>query len=89
VIKASTYRGGETPRHLRSGRDRTAGLTDPVWSLRDVLLYRVPPWPQPQGRYGIGEEQDRGLEQRHSVSPPASRVQRGTQNQMGDLRPTE
>jgi IS1 family transposase len=26
-----------------------AGLTDQVWSLRDVLLFRVPPWPQPQG----------------------------------------
>jgi IS1 family transposase len=25
-----------------------AGVTDRVWSLRDVLLYRVPPWPQPQ-----------------------------------------
>jgi IS1 family transposase len=25
-----------------------AGLTDHVWSLRDVLLSRVPPWPQPQ-----------------------------------------
>ena len=25
-----------------------AGLTDRVWSLRDVLLFRVPPWPQPQ-----------------------------------------
>jgi IS1 family transposase len=25
-----------------------AGLTDQVWSLREVLLYRVPPWPQPQ-----------------------------------------
>jgi len=25
-----------------------AGLTDHVWSLKDVLLYRVPPWPQPQ-----------------------------------------
>lgn len=22
-----------------------AGLTDHVWSLREVLLYRVPPWP--------------------------------------------
>ena len=27
---------------------RAAGLTDHVWSLRDVLLFRVPPWPQPQ-----------------------------------------
>jgi hypothetical protein len=25
-----------------------AGLTDHVWSLREVLLYRVPPWPQPK-----------------------------------------
>jgi hypothetical protein len=26
-----------------------AGLTDHVWSLREVWLYRVPPWPQPAG----------------------------------------
>jgi hypothetical protein len=25
-----------------------AGLTDRVWSLREMLLFRVPPWPQPQ-----------------------------------------
>jgi hypothetical protein len=25
-----------------------AGLTDHVWSLREVLLFRVPPWPQSQ-----------------------------------------
>ena len=25
-----------------------AGLTDQVWSLKEVLRYRVPPWPQPQ-----------------------------------------
>jgi len=25
----------------------TAGLTDHVWTLRDVLLFRVPSWPQP------------------------------------------
>ena len=24
-----------------------AGLTDHVWTLREILLYRVPPWPQP------------------------------------------
>jgi hypothetical protein len=24
------------------------GLTDHVWTLREVLLCRVPPWPQPQ-----------------------------------------
>jgi IS1 family transposase len=27
----------------------TAGLTDRVWTLREVLLFRVPPWPQPAG----------------------------------------
>ena len=25
-----------------------AGLTDHVWSLREVLMFRVPPGPQPQ-----------------------------------------
>jgi IS1 family transposase len=25
------------------------GLTDHVWTLREVLLFRVPPWPQPVG----------------------------------------
>jgi IS1 family transposase len=27
-----------------------AGLTDHVWSLKEVLLYRVPPWPQARVR---------------------------------------
>jgi hypothetical protein len=27
-----------------------AGLTDHVWSLKEVLFYRVPPWPPPQVR---------------------------------------
>ena len=25
-----------------------ARLTDHIWTLREVLLFRVPPWPQPQ-----------------------------------------
>jgi hypothetical protein len=25
-----------------------AGLTDHVWTLREVLLFRAPPWPQLQ-----------------------------------------
>jgi hypothetical protein len=25
-----------------------AGLTEHVWSLKEVLFYRVPPWPQAQ-----------------------------------------
>src|SRR2546426_2251922 len=35
------------------GRPQTpgqaAGLSDPGWTLREVLLFRVPPWPQPAG----------------------------------------
>jgi hypothetical protein len=27
-----------------------AGLTDHVWTLREGLLFRVPPWPQPHAR---------------------------------------
>ena len=26
-----------------------AGLTDHIWSLREMLLFRVPPWPQSVG----------------------------------------
>ena len=26
-----------------------AGLTDHIWTLRELLLFRVPPWPQPAG----------------------------------------
>jgi len=26
-----------------------AGLTEHVWTLREMLLFRVPPWPQPAG----------------------------------------
>ncbi len=26
-----------------------AGLSDHIWTLREVLLFRVPPWPQPTG----------------------------------------
>ena len=40
--------GSATP-----GRPRppamAAGLTEQVWPLREVLLFRVPPWPQPVG----------------------------------------
>jgi hypothetical protein len=25
-----------------------AGLTDHMWTLQEVLLFRVPPWPQPR-----------------------------------------
>jgi len=36
-----------------------AGLTEHVWTLREVLLCRVPPWPQPQILEGVGEDEER------------------------------
>src|SRR5437660_10708028 len=40
------------PGSVRQWRPQTpamaAGWTDHVWILREVLMYRVPPWPQPQ-----------------------------------------
>ena len=40
---------GSTKRWRRRTPAMAAGLTDHVWTLREVLLFRVPPWPQPVG----------------------------------------
>jgi hypothetical protein len=41
--------GTGSPRLWRLGTPAmAAGLTDRVWTLREVLMFRVPPWPQPQ-----------------------------------------
>jgi hypothetical protein len=40
-----------------------AGLADHVWTLREVLLFRVPPWPQPAGveaNSGGGKQPEEG-----------------------------
>ena len=44
-----TNGNGSTKRWQRQTPAMAAGLTDHVWSLREVLLFRVPPWPQPAG----------------------------------------
>jgi hypothetical protein len=42
--------GTGSARHWRPCTPAMAvGLTEHVWTLREVLLYRVPPWPQPAG----------------------------------------
>jgi transposase-like protein len=38
-----------------------SGLTDHVWSLREVLRFRVPPWPQPQTVSNMVLRADRGV----------------------------
>jgi IS1 family transposase len=54
---ASLRQPGRVPEPTKGGSAKqwqpctpamAAGLTDHVWSLKEVLLFRVPPWPQPQ-----------------------------------------
>ena len=46
VVEATN--GGSTKVWRPCTPAMAAGLTDHVWSLKEVLCYRVPPWPQPQ-----------------------------------------
>jgi hypothetical protein len=62
-----------------------AGLTDQVWSLKEVLLLRVPPWPQPQVRERLGQEAERQTAGDRHVYKPARRPERGAENRMRDL----
>ena len=41
-----THGRGSTKRWRPCTPAMAAGLTDHVWSLQEVLLFRVPPWPQ-------------------------------------------
>jgi hypothetical protein len=44
-----THGSGSATRWQPRTPAMAAGLTDHVWTLREVLLFRVPPWPQPAG----------------------------------------
>ena len=44
-----THGSGSTKRWRLQTPAMAAGLTDHVWTLREVLLFHVPPWPQPAG----------------------------------------
>jgi len=62
---APTHDNGSAKRWQPQTPAMAAGLTDHVWTLREVLLFRVPPWPQPAG--GVRKrEQER--ERRMAVS---------------------
>src|SRR4029450_12764513 len=43
-----THGGGSAKQWRPYTPAMAAGLTHHVWTLREMLLYRVPPWPQPQ-----------------------------------------
>jgi IS1 family transposase len=44
-----THGSGSAKRWQPQTPAMAAGLTDHIWTLREVLLFRVPPWPQPAG----------------------------------------
>jgi IS1 family transposase len=62
-----------------------AGWTDHVWSLQEVWLFRGPPWPQPQVREQVDQEDDRQTEGDRHVYKQARRRERGAENRMRDL----
>jgi IS1 family transposase len=46
-VPQPTNCGGSVKRWQPCTPAMAAGLTDHVWTLQEVLLFRVPPWPQP------------------------------------------
>src|SRR5262245_22452938 len=50
LVPEATHSYGSTKVWRPCTPAMAAGLTDHVWSLQEVLLYRVPPWPQPHVR---------------------------------------
>jgi len=46
-VAEATHGRGSAQRWQPCTPAMAAGLTDQVWSLKEVLLSRVPPWPQP------------------------------------------
>ena len=47
-VPEATHGTGSAKRWRPCTPAMAAGLTDHVWTLKEVLLFRVPPWPQPQ-----------------------------------------
>jgi IS1 family transposase len=47
-VLEATHGTGSAKRWRPCTPAMAAGLTDHVWTLKEVLLFRVPPWPQPQ-----------------------------------------
>jgi hypothetical protein len=49
ALPEPTHSTGSAKRWQPRTPAMATGLTDHVWTLREVLLFRVPPWPQPAG----------------------------------------
>ena len=71
----------------KRGQPRTpamaAGLTDHVWTLREVLQYRVPPWSQIGELYAAGKHDEREVEHPKCARRRGRRAQRGSVTLVG------
>src|SRR5439155_14789861 len=83
VLPEPTNGPGSAKRWQPQTPAMAAGLTDHVWSLREMLLFRGPPWPQPGGYEQVGWEEAAwggGLSRRRAVAWPASRASPGEES---------
>jgi hypothetical protein len=62
-----------------------AGLTEHVWSLTEVLLYRVSPWSQAQTVSNRISVEERGVERLGCAQRQAHRGGGGVENRFGEL----
>jgi hypothetical protein len=62
-----------------------AGLTDYVWTLKEVLVFRVLPWPQPQTVEETAPLDDRGSKRWMYAQISAKRLGRRVENTLGVL----
>jgi hypothetical protein len=62
-----------------------ASFTDQVWSLREVLLFRVPPWRQLPTVENMVWGDDRSVKRLRCAQRQANRIARGAENTFGVL----
>ena len=58
LVPKPTNGSGSAKRWRRCTPAMAAGLTDHMWTLREVLFFRVPLWLQPQALYGARAHDD-------------------------------
>ena len=84
-IPEATHGTGAAKRWRPCTPAMAAGLTDHVWTLKEVLLFRVPPWSQPQTVYNMALVDDRGVEWLRCAKMEANRIGPRVENTFGVL----
>jgi hypothetical protein len=84
-VPEATHGTGSAQRGRPCTPAMAAGLTDHVWTLQEVRLFRVPPWPQSQTVYNRMLVEDRGGEPLACAPREDNRGERGVAHQFGGL----